>query len=53
MCYVHDRVMAAKEICLKDKRRLQLLKEIQKLKDLDERILKNAVAHAAMSIHLL
>ena len=46
--------MAAKEICLKDKRRrLQLLKEIQQLKDLDERILNNSVAHAAMSIHLL
>ena len=46
--------MAAKEICLQDKRRrLQLLKEIQQLKDLDERILKNAVAHEAMSIHLV
>ena len=54
MCYVHDRVMDEKEICLKDKRRrLQLLREIQQLKDLDERILKNAVAHAAVSIHLL
>ena len=30
-----------------------MLKEIQQLKDLDEGILKNAVAHAAMSIHLL
>ena len=29
------------------------MKEIQQLKDLDEQILKNAVAHAAMSIHLL
>ena len=29
------------------------MKEIQQLKDLDERILKNAVAHAAVSIHLL
>ena len=47
-------MIAAKEICLKDKRRrLQLLKEVQQLKDLDERILKNAVVHAAMSIHLL
>ena len=27
--------------------------EIQQVKDLDERILKNAVAHAAVSIHLL
>ena len=30
-----------------------MLKEIQQLKDLDERILKNAVAHVAVSIHLL
>ena len=30
-----------------------MLKEIQQLKDLDERNLKNAVAHAAVSIHLL
>ena len=29
------------------------MKEIQQLKDLDEQILKNAVAHAAVSIHLL
>ena len=28
-------------------------KEIQQVKDLDEQILKNAVAHAAVSIHLL
>ena len=28
-------------------------KEIQQLKDLDEQILKNTVAHAAVSIHLL
>ena len=27
--------------------------EIQRVKDLDERILKNAMAHAAVSIHLL
>ena len=27
--------------------------EIQQVKDLDEQILKNAVAHAAVSIHLL
>ena len=27
--------------------------EIQQVKDLDEQILKNAVAHAAISIHLL
>ena len=27
--------------------------EIQQVKDLDEWILKNAVAHAAVSIHLL
>ena len=27
--------------------------EIQQFKDLDEQILKNAVAHAAVSIHLL
>ena len=30
-----------------------MLNEIQQSKDLDERILKNAVAHAAVSIHLL
>ena len=29
------------------------MKLIQKLKDLDQQILKNAVAHAAVSIHLL
>ena len=28
-------------------------KEIQQVKDLDEQILKNAVAHVAVSIHLL
>ena len=28
-------------------------KEIQQVKDLDERILKNAVAHVVVSIHLL
>ena len=27
--------------------------EIQQVKDLDERVLKNAVAHAVVSIHLL
>ena len=30
-----------------------MLKEIQQLKDLDERILKNVVAREAVSIHLL
>ena len=29
------------------------MKDIQQLKDLDKQILKNAVAHASVSIHLL